>query len=167
MSTPTEPTYGPPPRPDIVERNRLIQQLDSAVGRRLALITGQAAQGKTTLAASYLAACGTPAAWIHLEERDSDAGRFFDMAATAFQEAFPDLELTIDEMIAEGDTVVKVWTVKGTHQGEVMGIPATGNTVNFSGFSKYRIKNGKLAECYELMDTFTMMQQLGVIPASA
>jgi len=108
----------------------------------------------------------TPDYKHHFPGNDMDREAFKAFSLATFK-AFPDLELTADLLIGEGDTVVKMWSVKCTHQDEFMGIPATGNKVNITGFSRYKIRDGKLAECWELMDTFTMMQQLGVIPVPA
>jgi steroid delta-isomerase-like uncharacterized protein len=58
----------------------------------------------------------------------------------------PDLRATIAEMVAEGDKVAVAWTVEGTHQGEVVGIPPTGKNVRLSGLSIYRLTAGKIAE---------------------
>jgi steroid delta-isomerase-like uncharacterized protein len=102
----------------------------------------------------------------NLPGTDMDIEAFKEFSATGFQ-AWSDLELTIDDLIAEGDTVIKMWSLTCTHRGDFLGIPANDKQISISGFSKYRIKDGKLAECWELFDTFTMMQQLGVIPASA
>ena len=55
--------------------------------------------------------------------------------------------------------------ITGTHQGEFNGIPATGNKVNVSGISIWKIVDGKNVEEWEILDTMAMMQQLGVIPA--
>jgi len=79
-------------------------------------------------------------------------------------QAFPDLQLTIDDEIAEDDKVVIRWTLKATHQGELMGIPGTGKKVMQSGFSIFRLANAKVVELWFLADNMSMMQQLGVIP---
>ena len=82
-----------------------------------------------------------------------------------FITAFPDLHTTVDDAIAEGDKVATRWTWRGTHKGEVMGIPATGKQVVISGVSIHRIATGKIAEGWINFDALGMMQQLGVIPA--
>lgn len=78
--------------------------------------------------------------------------------------AFPDLHITTNDLIAEGDKVIKVWTVNCTHRGELMGIPPTGNKLVVKGIEVFRIAGGKIAELWASMDTLGMMQQLGVIP---
>ena len=82
-----------------------------------------------------------------------------------FLTAFPDMQFTIEEMVAEGDKVVKRWKAVATHKGELMGIPPTGNQVTMTGMSMARFADGKLAEEWEAMDMFGLMQQIGAIPS--
>jgi steroid delta-isomerase-like uncharacterized protein len=79
--------------------------------------------------------------------------------------AFPDMHWGAREMVAEGEKVVTrfVWT--GTHHGPFLGIPATGRSVEVKGVVIDRLVEGKMAESRILMDTMSLMQQLGVIPA--
>ncbi len=79
--------------------------------------------------------------------------------------AIPDLHATIDDLVAEGDKVVVRYTVEGTQQGELPGVPPTGKRFRISGISIYRLAEGKIAEQWEQMDMLGLMQQLGVIPA--
>jgi steroid delta-isomerase-like uncharacterized protein len=79
--------------------------------------------------------------------------------------AFPDIQLTIDDEIAEGDTVVFRWSMSGTHQGELFGVPATGKQVTRSGVTIYRLANGRIVELWWYADNLSLMQQLGVVPA--
>jgi steroid delta-isomerase-like uncharacterized protein len=83
---------------------------------------------------------------------------------TFYRNAFPDVHFTVDEQIAEGDKVVTRWTGRGTHKGELFGIPATGKSSTVTGIAVDRIVNGKIAESWGIFDQFGMMQQLGVIP---
>jgi len=83
---------------------------------------------------------------------------------TMYRNAFPDVHFTIDEQIAEGDKVVTRWTAHGTHQGELVGIPATSKSTTVTGINVDRVVNGKIAESWGIFDQFGMMQQLGVIP---
>lgn len=85
---------------------------------------------------------------------------------TMYRNAFPDIKITIDEQIAEGDTVVTRWTGTGTHRGELLGVPPTGKTVSVKGVLVSRIVNGKVVEENELYDALGMMRQLGVVPAA-
>ena len=82
----------------------------------------------------------------------------------AYFSAFPDLHITMDDMIAEGDRVVKVWTANCTSKGDFMGIPATGKPIVVKGIEVFRIVDGKIAENWVSMDNLGMLQQLGVIP---
>jgi steroid delta-isomerase-like uncharacterized protein len=83
--------------------------------------------------------------------------------STLFRSAFPDLKITIDDIIAEGDKVVVRGIWSGTHKGEFMGIPPTGKSVSFGVIDIVRIVGGKVVEHWGQMDTLRMMQQLGVI----
>ena len=74
--------------------------------------------------------------------------------------AFPDLRITTDDIIAEGDKVVARWTVSGTHQGELMGIPASGKQISFTGMTVHRFVDGKIAENWWAYDAMGMMQQI-------
>ena len=89
------------------------------------------------------------------------------MLISAYRNAFPDLHFTIDEQIAEGDTVVTRWTAHGTHNGELAGLPPTGKPATVVGMGIDRVENGKIVESWGLFDQFGMLQQLGVIPAPA
>jgi steroid delta-isomerase-like uncharacterized protein len=89
----------------------------------------------------------------------------FKQSMAGIYASIPDFHLEIDELIAEGDLVVKRWTARFTHQGEFMGIPPTGNPVTVSGTDTYRVAGGKLAECWATIDWLSMLQQLGAIPA--
>ena len=80
--------------------------------------------------------------------------------------AFPDLHVTVEDVIAEGDKIVQRWTGRGTHQGELMGIPPTGNRVSVAGITISRFEGSKVTEEWEVYDMMGMMQQLGVIPSS-
>jgi steroid delta-isomerase-like uncharacterized protein len=79
--------------------------------------------------------------------------------------AFPDVQLTIEDMIAEGDTVVFRHTFRGTHKGDLMGIPPTGKQVNVTGIDIFRTAGGKIVEQWTNADELGAMQQLGVVPS--
>jgi steroid delta-isomerase-like uncharacterized protein len=83
---------------------------------------------------------------------------------TELRNAFPDINFTIVDQVAEENKVVTHWTATGTHKGEFKGIPATGQKVKFSAIDIDRISNGKFVECWTNMDELGLMQQLGVIP---
>jgi hypothetical protein len=79
--------------------------------------------------------------------------------------AFPDLHITVEDLIEEGDKVVGRNTVTGTHQGEYMGLPPTGKSVTYKEIFIIRFVNGRIAETWGVVDVFSQMKQLGMIPA--
>lgn len=79
--------------------------------------------------------------------------------------AFPDLHLTFEDIIAEGDKVAARFTLQGTHRGEFMGIPPTSKQVAMTGIQIVRVADGRIAENWINLDALGMLQQLGVIPA--
>ena len=81
-----------------------------------------------------------------------------------YRTAFPDVQLTIEDQIAEGDKVVTRFTFTGIHKGELMGIPPTGVQVTMTGIAIDRIAGDKLMEVWVIGDDLGMLQQLGVIP---
>jgi len=86
-------------------------------------------------------------------------------AMVALRQAFPDLHVTVDEMLSDGDKVVIRTTMKGTHKGNFMNIPATGKQMSVEGIDIVRISNGRAVEHWGVTDNLTMMQQLGLVPA--
>jgi steroid delta-isomerase-like uncharacterized protein len=78
---------------------------------------------------------------------------------TAFRSAFPDIKITVEEVIAEGDTVAFRSTMRGTHQGEFLGIAPTGQQVTFSLLDVIRIEDGKIVEQWGGPDTFDLVQR--------
>ena len=79
-------------------------------------------------------------------------------------DAFPDLHLAIDDMIAEGDKVVSRLTFSGTHKAEFAGIPASGKSFSVPVIDIIRIVDGKAVERWGLYDSMSMMQQIGAMP---
>lgn len=82
-----------------------------------------------------------------------------------FRTAFPDLKVTIEDIIAKGDKVWAYTTMRGTNTGAFMGQPATGKKIEVKGIDIVRFANGKAVEHWGLNDDYTMMMQLGMIPA--
>ena len=74
--------------------------------------------------------------------------------------AFPDIKITNENIIAEGDKVVVRWTATGTHQAELMGIPASGRKITWTGMTIYRFADGKIVESWWAYDALGMMQQI-------
>lgn len=79
--------------------------------------------------------------------------------------AFPDIHVAVEDVIADGDKVVFRQTVTGTHQGEYMGLAPTGKSVSYNEIFIARLSNGRIAEVWGVVDVFSQMQQLGMIPA--
>ena len=77
----------------------------------------------------------------------------------------PDLHLTIEDLIAEGDKVVMRASVTGTHQGEYMGVQPTGRSIKYNEIFIWRFVGGRIAEMWGVVDIFSQLKQLGVIPA--
>ena len=96
-----------------------------------------------------------------LDRGPEDVKRFMG----EFRSAFPDFHTTIEDQIAEGDRVATRWTMRGTHEGEFRGIPATGNQISVTGIGIFRFSDGKVVESWDNFDQLGMMQQLGVVPS--
>jgi steroid delta-isomerase-like uncharacterized protein len=79
--------------------------------------------------------------------------------------AFPDLKFTILDMVAENEKVVAFWNISGTHKGEFRGIAPTGKKVSVDGITINHVSDGKIIDSYVSLDLWSMMQQLGAIPA--
>jgi steroid delta-isomerase-like uncharacterized protein len=83
---------------------------------------------------------------------------------TMYKSAFPDLNATVEDTIAEGDKVVTRWTVRGTHQGEIEEFgPPTGRQMELKGITIHRIEGGKIVEEWNAYDNLSVMQQLGLV----
>lgn len=85
--------------------------------------------------------------------------------AEMYRNSFPDLHITVEDLIAEGDKVVMRWTARGTHQEELMGIPPSGNRVEVTGINIDRIEGGKFVESWSNYDILGLMQQIGAVPS--
>jgi predicted ester cyclase len=83
--------------------------------------------------------------------------------ASAFFAAFPDISITIDDMVAEGDKVAVLVTWKATHKGEFMGIAPTGKKIDITNAYLIKIVAGRWSEFWSVTDV-RLIQQLGVIP---
>jgi len=80
--------------------------------------------------------------------------------------AFPDINFAVEEIVAEGDTVVTRWRLTGTHLGEYLGKEATGNKVDVDGVSIDRIKGGMVVSGFDAWDSLGFREQIGLIPKS-
>ena len=79
-----------------------------------------------------------------------------------FRVGFPDLAITIEDSVAEGDKVAYRWTMRGTHQGDIEGIAPTGRAVEFSGITIVRIENRRIVEDWFESGSASLEEQLGV-----
>jgi steroid delta-isomerase-like uncharacterized protein len=86
----------------------------------------------------------------------------FKQMIVAYRTAYPDVHLTVDDLLADGDKVVARWTTRGTNTGSLMGMPATGRHIELPGISIFRIVNGQVVEEWEGFDSLGMMLQLGM-----
>jgi steroid delta-isomerase-like uncharacterized protein len=85
-------------------------------------------------------------------------------AARMFRQALPDWHSDLEQLVAEGDTVVEVFTASGTHRDELMGVPGTGRTITLRGINVFRIKGDRIVERWGRLDELGLLQQLGLAP---
>jgi steroid delta-isomerase-like uncharacterized protein len=78
--------------------------------------------------------------------------------------AFPDMQVKLEDIVAEGDKVACLWTATATHKGEFMGMPATGKRVTMRSIHIDRVADGKIAQTWGLSDALGLTQQLGMKP---
>jgi len=97
--------------------------------------------------------CGVPIDIVGLENAKNHLGNFFN--------AFPDLNITVDETIVAGNKMAQRWTMTGTNTGHMGDMPPTGKNVRFSGISIVHMVNGKAVEIWDFYNVLDMMQQLG------
>jgi steroid delta-isomerase-like uncharacterized protein len=105
--------------------------------------------------------------YTHHDASTPDGGRGPESEkkrVTLYRTAFTDLRLTVEDMIAEGETVVARWSCRGAHKGDLNGIAPTGKQIAISGVSVVRFTNGKMVEGWINWDALGLMQQLGVVP---
>jgi predicted ester cyclase len=91
---------------------------------------------------------------------DSEAWTRF---LAGFVEGFPDLQLTVEDAVGEGDLVAQRIHFAGTHTGEFQGLPPTHRKVEFSGLELNRFVDGRVAEHWFQLDSLTLLQQLGLV----
>jgi steroid delta-isomerase-like uncharacterized protein len=105
--------------------------------------------------------------YTHHDAATPDVGRGPESEkkrVTMYRTAFTDLRLTIEDIVAEGETVMARWSCRGTHKGELNGIAPTGKQIAISGVSVARVASGKIVEGWVNWDALSLMQQLGVVP---
>ncbi len=81
--------------------------------------------------------------------------------------AFPDMQVTADDLIVEGDRLAVRSTMRGTHEGDFMGIPGSGKKVEVSNYDFVRFENDQAAEHWGVIDSAALMEQLGMAPAGS
>ena len=83
---------------------------------------------------------------------------------SVYRAAMSDLRVDVEHQFTEGDYVATRFTIRGTHDGDLMGTPATGREVAFSGVTISRCEDGRIAEEWELTDTMALLRQIGAAP---
>ncbi len=84
---------------------------------------------------------------------------------TACRAAFAHLNVTVEDLVAEGDLVAARFTAHGIHKGAFMGLPPTGKSITMTGMEIFRIEDGRIAELWGEANLLGLMQQLGISPA--
>lgn len=108
--------------------------------------------------------------FVEHEQMGPDAGSGREAALgmmTMIRGAFPDLHVSIDSLIAEGDVIAARTTWRGTHQGEFMGVPASGKRVEFEAIDIVRFQDGRAAEHWGQTDAMGLMMQIGAMEPPA
>jgi steroid delta-isomerase-like uncharacterized protein len=86
------------------------------------------------------------------------------VAASMYRQALPDWHSDVEQLIAEDDIVVEVFTASGTHRGQLMGVPGTGDTLTLRGVNIFRIEADRIVERWGRLDQLAVLQQLGLVP---
>jgi steroid delta-isomerase-like uncharacterized protein len=107
-----------------------------------------------------------PAEFVwHEPDRDIRGYEQAKQFVSTFLEAFPDINISVDDVIAEGDKVVSRYTIRGTHQGETQEFgPPTGRQMELEGITIHRFEDGNIVEEWERYDNLSALQQLGIAP---
>jgi len=98
---------------------------------------------------------------VHRAKRDATLAEDLE-AAKEWTQAFPDGKCEVNQLIAEGDMVAVRWSAQGTNTGTGNGLPATGKPARISGVTFFRVKDGKLAEEWGMIDMWGLLKQLGL-----
>ena len=112
-----------------------------------------------------LQAIVTPDYVVHPEEVRGPDG--LAAMVQSYRDAFADLSVTIEHQFTEGDYVATRTTIRGRHDGELMGTPPSCRDVEFAGLTISRCQDGKIAEEWELIDTVGLLRQIGALPEPA
>ena len=108
-----------------------------------------------------------PRAIGHLEGLTTRGVDDFLAARAHILHAFPDFEVKIEALLADGDHVVARWTAGGTHQNPLLGVPATGKAVRFRGLTWFTLKDGRLFEGWDVWNQGRVMAELQAAAAGA
>ena len=109
----------------------------------------------------------TPGFIHHLKDPRLPAGRpGIKVLGQVVSGAFPDVQATVDELLADGDRVIERTSALATHTGEFNGIPATGKKVAWTEIHIYRMEDGKIAEMWSEVDLLSLLVQLGAVPGA-
>jgi len=101
----------------------------------------------------------------HEPDRDVQGYEQAKQFVSSFFEAFPDINISVEDVITEGDQAVSRYTIRGTHQGQTEDFgPPTGKQVELRGITIHRFEDGKIVEEWEAYDNLSMLQQLGLAP---
>jgi steroid delta-isomerase-like uncharacterized protein len=101
----------------------------------------------------------------HEPDREFQGTGEIKQVSAAYFEAFPDLIVSLEDVLAEGEKVVVRWMQRGTHQGEMEELgPPTGSPFELEGITIHRFEGDKIAETWERCDNLSLLQQLGLIP---
>lgn len=142
----------------------MTMEANKALARRFVL--GHTQEGNTALFDELLA----PDVAVHEYLPGLPASmdrRAYEPFLAGFRRAIPDIQDTVEDVIAEGDTVVVRWAGSGTHSGEeLMGLPASGRRVVAHGIYILRFRGGKVAEVWNHWDSLSVMQQVSASPAA-
>jgi len=104
--------------------------------------------------------------YTHHDSSTPDAGHGAEgekKRVALYRNAFPDIRLDVEDLIAEGETVTARWTCRGTHKADFNGVAATGKQFTISGISVARFASGKMVEGWVNWDALGLMQQLGIV----
>jgi steroid delta-isomerase-like uncharacterized protein len=125
-------------------------------------------QGRTELI-DEMRARETVATGLADGSQESRGPEPFKAFYTNLRIAFPDLRVTVDDVLAEGDKVAARISIGGTHMGDALGAPPTGKTVQFSGIILARIEDGKIVQSWNSLDLLSLLKQIGAVsdPAGA
>lgn len=87
----------------------------------------------------------------------------FEQYVRTLREAFPDLSVTVEDRIGTEDAIVDRYRLRGTHEGEFMGVPPTGTEIEFTGITIHRVEDGRIRTDISEFDALDVVQQLGAV----